>query len=59
MSTIDRFYDCVYASIDEEWFIDSDGYDDYEILRSCEINECPYECNECKKFKQRREEDLY
>lgn len=49
----------MYASIDEEWFVDSDGYDDYEILRSCEINECPYECNECKKFKQRREEDSY
>ena len=28
---MDRFYDCDNGWIDEEWFTDSDGYDDYEI----------------------------
>ena len=51
---IDKFYDCDNGWLDEEWFTDADGYDDYEILRYCDCGGNPYECNKCKKFKERK-----
>ena len=51
---IDKFYDCDNGWLDEEWFTDADGYDDYEILRYCTCGGNPYECDKCSKFKERK-----
>lgn len=51
---IDKFYDCDNGWIDEEWFTDADGYDDYELLRYCKCGGNPYGCDKCKKFKERK-----
>lgn len=49
----DKFYNCEYGWVDEEYFKDFNGYDDYEILRYCDNFKDPYDCENCPYFTAR------